>query len=172
MSMTEPQTAAEVRQRIRDVRARRAGKQFYELSEPPVIMARPKGWSVPLESSVRESERDVLCLSSPSGTYITVQFCRDFVARHYNRLITEVISIRKEAALVRVRQIGCYVAKRLTKQSFPEIGRRFGGRDHTTIMHAVRKIEAMMESLPGFRAEIEILVWKCAEAAEKRNGRI
>jgi chromosomal replication initiator protein len=58
---------------------------------------------------------------------------------------------------VRPRQIAMYLAKTLTLRSLPEIGRRFGGRDHTTVLHAVRKIENLVGNDNGLADEIEIL---------------
>ena len=63
------------------------------------------------------------------------------VARHYNVSRADMLSSRRTANVVRPRQIAMYLAKTLTLRSLPEIGRRFGGRDHTTVLHAVRKIE-------------------------------
>ncbi len=64
-----------------------------------------------------------------------------FVSRHYNVARTDILSARRTRTIVRPRQIAMYLAKTMTPRSLPEIGRRFGGRDHTTVLHAVRKIE-------------------------------
>jgi chromosomal replication initiation ATPase DnaA len=64
-------------------------------------------------------------------------------------------SVRRKKTMVRARQIAVYLAKTLTARSLPEIGKRFGGRDHTTILHSVRKIEAMIEHDAALAAEIE-----------------
>ncbi|WP_244488181.1 chromosomal replication initiator protein DnaA [Aureimonas sp. Leaf454] len=64
-----------------------------------------------------------------------------FVSRHYNVSKTDILSARRTRTIVRPRQIAMYLAKTMTPRSLPEIGRRFGGRDHTTVLHAVRKIE-------------------------------
>jgi chromosomal replication initiator protein len=67
------------------------------------------------------------------------------------------LSSRRTANVVRPRQIAMYLAKVLTLRSLPEIGRRFGGRDHTTVLHAVRKIEGLVNGDRGLADEIEVL---------------
>jgi chromosomal replication initiator protein len=68
------------------------------------------------------------------------------VGRHYNVSKTDLLSPRRARNVVVPRQIGMYLAKKLTARSLPEIGRRFGGRDHSTVLHAVRKIDEVMRS--------------------------
>lgn len=65
------------------------------------------------------------------------------VARHYRCTVSDIDSRRRTADIVRPRQVAMYLAKVLTTRSLPEIGRRIGRRDHTTVLHAVRKIEAL-----------------------------
>jgi chromosomal replication initiator protein len=67
------------------------------------------------------------------------------------------LSSRRTANVVRPRQVAMYLAKILTLRSLPEIGRRFGGRDHTTVLHAVRKIETLAGNDSAFAEEIEAL---------------
>jgi chromosomal replication initiator protein len=67
------------------------------------------------------------------------------VGRHYNVGRTDLLSPRRARAVVVPRQIGMYLAKKLTARSLPEIGRRFGGRDHSTVLHAVRKIDEQIK---------------------------
>ena len=69
----------------------------------------------------------------------------------------DLLSSRRTANVVRPRQIAMYLAKMLTPRSLPEIGRRFGGRDHTTVLHAVRKIEALVDGDKALAEEIELL---------------
>ncbi|MCC2111136.1 MAG: chromosomal replication initiator protein DnaA, partial [Hyphomicrobiales bacterium] len=66
------------------------------------------------------------------------------VAKHFNVSKADLLSSRRTRSVVRPRQIAMYLSKLLTPRSLPEIGRRFGGRDHTTVLHAVRKIEGLM----------------------------
>jgi chromosomal replication initiator protein len=70
---------------------------------------------------------------------------------------SDLLSARRTANVVRPRQIAMYLAKTLTLRSLPEIGRRFGGRDHTTVLHAVRKIESLIGNDTTLAAEIEVL---------------
>jgi len=81
------------------------------------------------------------------------------VARQYNVSRSDLLSSRRTANVVRPRQVAMYLAKTLTLRSLPEIGRRFGGRDHTTVLHAVRKIEGLVTggSDMALAEEIEIL---------------
>lgn len=69
--------------------------------------------------------------------------------------MSDLKSDRRTAKVVHPRQVAMYLAKKVTLRSLPEIGRRFGGRDHTTVLHAVRKIEAKIESDPELAARIE-----------------
>ena len=68
------------------------------------------------------------------------------VGRHYNVSKNDLLSPRRARNVVVPRQIGMYLAKKLTSRSLPEIGRRFGGRDHSTVLHAVRKIDDLMRA--------------------------
>jgi chromosomal replication initiator protein len=79
------------------------------------------------------------------------------VATHFNVSRADLLSSRRTAAVVMPRQIAMFLAKSLTLRSLPEIGRRFGGRDHTTVLHAVRKIDKLYNVDPALRDEIEVL---------------
>ncbi len=79
------------------------------------------------------------------------------VSRHFKVPRNELLSARRSRDVVRPRQIAMYLAKALTSRSLPEIGRRFGGRDHTTVLHSVRKVEQMMREDPELCQEIELL---------------
>jgi chromosomal replication initiator protein len=88
---------------------------------------------------------------------VRIEEIQRIVARHYNVSRSDLLSSRRTANVVRPRQIAMYLAKTLTLRSLPEIGRRFGGRDHTTVLHAVRKIESLIGLDNTLAAEIEIL---------------
>lgn len=79
------------------------------------------------------------------------------VSRHYKVPRNELLSARRSRDVVRPRQIAMYLAKALTSRSLPEIGRRFGGRDHTTVLHSVRKVEQMIKDDLELGQEIELL---------------
>lgn len=80
-----------------------------------------------------------------------------FVSRHYNVSRTDILSARRTRTIVRPRQIAMYLAKTMTPRSLPEIGRRFGGRDHTTVLHAVRKIEAERANDEKLSEELDVI---------------
>jgi chromosomal replication initiator protein len=79
------------------------------------------------------------------------------VSRHYAVSKADILSQRRHRSVVWPRQIGMYLAKQLTSRSLPEIGRRFGDRDHTTVLHAIRKIDRELEANTRLRDELEDL---------------
>jgi chromosomal replication initiator protein len=88
---------------------------------------------------------------------VKIEDIQKLVASHYNVSRSDILSERRTAAVVKPRQIAMYLAKVLTLRSLPEIGRRFGGRDHTTVLHAVRKIEKLLGEDTGLNDEVELL---------------
>ena len=66
-------------------------------------------------------------------------------------------SARRSRTIARPRQIAMYLAKNLTTRSLPEIGRKFGGRDHTTVIHAIKKVEELKRNDSNFTEDVEIL---------------
>ena len=79
------------------------------------------------------------------------------VSRHFEVSKGDLLSQRRHRSVVWPRQIGMYLAKQMTARSLPEIGRRFGNRDHTTVLHAIRKIEGILTGNPKLRDELEDL---------------
>ena len=73
----------------------------------------------------------------------TIEEIQKKVAEHFSIRLTDMSSARRARAVARPRQIAMYLSKQLTSRSLPEIGRTFGGRDHTTVMHAVNRIEEL-----------------------------
>ncbi|WP_332065320.1 chromosomal replication initiator protein DnaA [Bartonella sp. CB189] len=88
---------------------------------------------------------------------IRIEEIQRAVARHYNISKQDLLSNRRTRTVVKPRQIAMYLAKILTPRSLPEIGRRFGGRDHTTVLHAVRKIEDLVCDDQTLAKELELL---------------
>lgn len=88
---------------------------------------------------------------------IRIEEIQRIVARHYNVSKQDLLSSRRTRTIVKPRQVAMYLAKMLTPRSLPEIGRRFGGRDHTTVLHAVRKIEDLVGADTKLAQELELL---------------
>ncbi|KAA2233159.1 chromosomal replication initiator protein DnaA [Salinarimonas soli] len=88
---------------------------------------------------------------------VKIEDIQKLVASRYNVSRSDILSERRTAAVVRPRQIAMYLSKVLTLRSLPEIGRRFGGRDHTTVLHAVRKIEKALGEDNALSEEVELL---------------
>jgi chromosomal replication initiator protein len=88
---------------------------------------------------------------------IRIEDIQKVVSSHYNVSKHDLLSARRTRVIVRPRQIAMYLAKTMTPRSFPEIGKRFGGRDHTTVLHAVRKVEELAAADEVLAQEIELL---------------
>lgn len=88
---------------------------------------------------------------------VRIEDIQRVVARHYCVTRQELVSNRRTRVIVKPRQIAMFLAKTMTPRSFPEIGRRFGGRDHTTVLHAVRKIEDLLDQDSKLSQEVELL---------------
>ena len=88
---------------------------------------------------------------------ITIEDIQKRVAEHYNIRLADMHSARRARAVARPRQVAMYLAKQLTTRSLPEIGRKFGGRDHTTVMHAVKKVEELRQSDSTIAEDIDLL---------------
>jgi len=112
------------------------------------------GQSVTMEMAEREV-KDLIRPQEPKR--VKIEDIQRIVARQYNVSRSDLLSSRRTANVVRPRQVAMYLAKTLTLRSLPEIGRRFGGRDHTTVLHAVRKIEGLVSNDLALSEEIEIL---------------
>jgi chromosomal replication initiator protein len=99
--------------------------------------------------------RDLIRVKEPKK--VKIEDIQKLVATHFNVSRADILSSRRTANVVRPRQIAMYLAKMMTLRSLPEIGRRFGGRDHTTVLHAVRKIEEMASNDVGLSQELDLL---------------
>lgn len=88
---------------------------------------------------------------------ISIEDIQKQVASHYNVKVSDMHSARRTRQVARPRQVAMYLSKKFTTKSLPEIGRRFGGKDHTTVMHAVKKIEELISSDHEFSQDVEML---------------
>ena len=88
---------------------------------------------------------------------ITIDEIQKKVVEHYNIKLSDMHSPRRSRSVARPRQVAMYLAKSITTRSLPEIGRKFGGRDHTTVIHAIKTIEEIMVNDPNLAEDIELL---------------
>ena len=111
------------------------------------------GQTITLESA-HELLHDIL---KAHERRVTIEEIQRKVAEHWNLRLTDMSSARRARAVARPRQVAMYLAKQLTSRSLPEIGRKFGNRDHTTVMHAVSRITELMDVDPAFADDVELL---------------
>jgi chromosomal replication initiator protein len=88
---------------------------------------------------------------------LTIDEIQKRVAEHFNIKKAEMTSARRARVVARPRQVAMYLAKQLTPRSLPEIGRTFGGRDHTTVMHAIKRVEELVAGDRAFAEDVEVL---------------
>ena len=120
------------------------------------LLAHNKLTSQPVTMEMAEREvRDLIRPQDPKR--VKIEDIQRIVARQYNVSRADLLSSRRTANVVRPRQVAMYLTKTLTLRSLPEIGRRFGGRDHTTVLHAVRRIEGLVGNDAMLADEIEVL---------------
>jgi chromosomal replication initiator protein len=88
---------------------------------------------------------------------VTIDEIQKRVAEHYNMRISDMSSARRARAVARPRQVAMYLAKQLTSRSLPEIGKKFGNRDHTTVMHAVTRVNELIATDTSFAEDVDLL---------------
>ena len=104
------------------------------------------------------THKDVLKdLLRTNSRKITIDEIQKKVVEHYNIKLSDMHSPRRSRSVARPRQVAMYLAKSITTRSLPEIGRKFGGRDHTTVIHAIKTIEEIMVNDPSLAEDIELL---------------
>ncbi|KAA5608373.1 chromosomal replication initiator protein DnaA [Rhodovastum atsumiense] len=111
------------------------------------------GRTITLEST-QEVLHDIL---KAHDRRVTIEEIQRKVAEHWNIRLTDMSSARRARNVARPRQVAMYLAKQLTSRSLPEIGRKFGNRDHTTVMHAVQRVAELMERDASFAEDVELL---------------
>ena len=102
----------------------------------------------------REALRDLLSIQNRQ---ISVENIQKTVADYYKIKVADMYSKKRPASIARPRQIAMYLAKELTQKSLPEIGELFGGRDHTTVLHAVRKMAAERQLMTELNQQLHVL---------------
>ncbi|MBA2675321.1 chromosomal replication initiator protein DnaA [Ramlibacter sp.] len=102
----------------------------------------------------REALRDLLSIQNRQ---ISVENIQKTVADYYKIKVADMYSKKRPASIARPRQIAMYLAKELTQKSLPEIGELFGGRDHTTVLHAVRKISGERQNVTELNQQLHVL---------------
>lgn len=137
--------------RVRDERKARGVPR--ELPSRAIDLSMQVAWEILDTDKAITEGRD----SAINGTVRRIQ---GIVCRHYGVTFTDLISERRQAHIVRPRMVAMYLAKKYTTRSLPQIGRKFGGRDHTTVLHSVNKIPKLMETDAELRAIVGILCEK------------
>jgi len=103
---------------------------------------------------VRDSLKDLLALQD---RLVTIDNIQRTVAEHYKIKMSDMLSKRRTRSVARPRQVAMAMAKKMTNHSLPEIGEAFGGRDHTTVLHACRKVKELQDSSSEIREDIKLL---------------
>ncbi len=111
------------------------------------------GRDVTLETT-QDVLRDVL---KAHDRKVTIEEIQKRVSEHYHLRLSEMSSARRARNVARPRQVAMYLSKQLTQRSLPEIGRKFGNRDHTTVMHACNRVAEIMDVDAGFAEDVELL---------------
>jgi chromosomal replication initiator protein len=104
--------------------------------------------------SAQELLRDLL---RSNEHYVSIEDIQRKVCEYYNLKISDLLSDRRVKTLARPRQLAIYLSKLLTSKSLPDIGRKFGGRDHTTVLHSVRKIQELILNDPEIQSDIQFI---------------
>lgn len=126
------------------------GEEF--LTVAPVVVLEPPPEPEPPEPNLAVAKVVIEIEEGPRKP--TIAEIRKCVAKHFNISVNELESSRRIAKIVQPRQICFYLARKLTTRSLPEIGRRLGGKDHTTVLHGSRKIEQRISEDPALAKTI------------------
>ena len=150
------QAGAEVPQQILEFLAHRITSNVRELEgglNRVLAYSNLVGRPITLEST-QEVLRDSL---RANDRKVTIEDIQRRVAEHFNIRMADMHSPRRARAIARPRQVAMYLCKQLTARSLPEIGRKFGGRDHTTVMHAVRRVEELSQMDAALAEDVDLL---------------
>ena len=150
------QAGAEVPQQVLEFLAHRITSNVRELEgglNRVLAYSNLVGRPITLEST-QEVLRDLL---RANDRRVTIEDIQRRVAEHFNIRMADMHSPRRARAVARPRQVAMYLCKQLTARSLPEIGRKFGGRDHTTVMHAVRRVEELSQMDAALAEDVDLL---------------
>lgn len=152
-SLHDPFDGATPSQKYAAAAHRERMKRFHDASHIPAILI-PQAVLPPIPNE--EIKRACEITAPPS--YSRVGMIQRAVLAFFPRCtLNDLLSNRRPDHIVKPRQIAMYLTKEMTGRSLPDIGRRFGGRDHTTVLHAVRKIERLVMTSPVFAAEVSAI---------------
>ena len=104
---------------------------------------------------IKDSLKDLLAIQARQ---VSVENIQKTTAEYYNIKMSDILSKRRSRSVARPRQMAMFLAKELTNYSLPEIGEAFGGRDHTTVIHAVRKVEELRNKDASFDEDVQLLI--------------
>ena len=107
--------------------------------------------------TIEMAQEVLMDLIRASQRKITIDDIQRKVADYYNIRLSDLLSARRSRTIARPRQVAMYLSKILTTRSLPEIGRKFGGRDHTTVIHAVKRIESLQDTDNTIQEEVDVL---------------
>lgn len=154
MSLVTP-SQQEYHERWKAARAR--------LRHAPIVKAfEPE--EIPIVNIVEEIERSLI-IRAPSGDP-RIALIQRAVCLHFGVTRNDMLSQRRSRIVARPRQVAMFLARHMTRHTLPEIGRRFGGRDHTTVIHAVNKVSALIAADEVFARDIELVragIWDVIE---------
>ena len=147
---------AEISPKVKEFLSHRIKSNVRELEgalNRVVVHSSLVGGEISLESC-QEVLSDLLRANSKR---LTIGEIQERVSEHFNIRTADMCSARRARVVARPRQVAMYLSKQLTARSLPEIGRQFGGRDHTTVMHAVKKVEELRGVDPSFDEDVDML---------------
>jgi chromosomal replication initiator protein len=150
------QSKMQVPQKVMEFLAHRISSNVRELEGALtriVVHASLIGAPITIETT-QELLKDLL---RANDRRVTIEEIQRRCAEHFNIKQADMQSPRRARQVARPRQVAMYLAKQLTTRSLPEIGRKFGGRDHTTVMHAVKKVEELCAADAAFLEDVELL---------------
>ena len=132
-------------------------KRLVNMTRDPIVNRVKKFLDKKFNLNLEIAEDLLQDLLRASDRRTTIDQIQKKVAEHFNVKISDMHSARRSRAVARPRQIAMFLAKNLTSRSLPEIGRKFGGRDHTTVIHAIKKVQELTKNDSSLSEDIEIL---------------